>query len=288
MMFLLFLTPYSAPANEKPYLKGNALEVLSQVMDISTRQNLDYLSTKYNEVCIKCNRFRTHISDHCTQTDACILESHGFSSLFNRQIHLLNFRAYFLCVCSFFVFLSLCGFSIIKWQRVLALTSSQGALRLVELHLIGALRIVKEQELHLLPLFFIEGMWLPVGWHVLQLFYCIGAQMTMLEMERPYQFVSTRIGTMFKVERRTKFLRKQHSLGKMKKQRLITFHYQFLYTSILRMLWNITKFLLCCQKGVHTGTQETTESLSSYLNKHNISDISADSSKTYDRNQIEM
>lgn len=225
IVFLLFLTPYSAPANAQPFLKGNALEVLSQVMECSSGQNLDYLSGKFSEVCIKCNRFRTQKSDHCLQTDVCVLENHGFSRLFNRQIHLYNFRAYFLSVCSFFMFLSLCGFSIIKWQRVLTLTASDRALRLVELHLVGAARMVTEKDITLLPLFFIEGMWFPVGWQLLQLFYCIGSQMTMLEMERPYQFVSTRIGTMFQLERRTRFERRQQSHGKMKKLRIIHFHY---------------------------------------------------------------
>lgn len=65
--------------------------------------------------------FRTHKSDHCSETDLCILENHGYSSFFNRNIHLYNFKSYFCCVLSVFIYLSFCIFAIIRWQKVLEL-----------------------------------------------------------------------------------------------------------------------------------------------------------------------
>jgi hypothetical protein len=78
-------------------------------------RNLDYLSSHFDEICFKCLTFRTHKSDHCSVKDTCILENHGFSRLFNRTIHLYNFRAYFMCTLCFVIFLTVSIVAIIKW-----------------------------------------------------------------------------------------------------------------------------------------------------------------------------
>lgn len=92
LVSMLFLTPARAPALRKPYLKGNALNVLSDVMADDGPKSLELLNTKYDEICFKCLTFRTHKADHCTQIDECVMENHGWSSFFNRSIHLYNFK----------------------------------------------------------------------------------------------------------------------------------------------------------------------------------------------------
>lgn len=145
LITLLFLTPAKAPALKKPYLKGNALNVLSDVMADDSPLSLELLNTKYDEICFKCLTFRTFKADHCTQIDECVLENHGWSSFFHRSIHLYNFKQYFSCTLSLVIYLSFCIIAIIRWQRVLELESSNSALQLVELHLIGITKTTIQQ-----------------------------------------------------------------------------------------------------------------------------------------------
>lgn len=65
----------------------------------------------------------------------------------------------------------------------------------------------------------------------------------MIELERPYQFVNSRMGTVFGLKKQTHFTRHESS---NKKKRMFKLHYVFTHHSIFRMACNIIRFLFCC------------------------------------------
>ena len=54
LLSLLFIIGREAPVNKKPYLRGNAMEVMASHMNIKKRSSLTLLDSKFDEVCFKC------------------------------------------------------------------------------------------------------------------------------------------------------------------------------------------------------------------------------------------
>ena len=211
------------------------------------------MSDKFDEICFKCLEFRTYKSDHCTVTDTCIKENHGYSKLFNRNIHLYNFRQYVFCTANYLNFLSLCIIAILRWQRVMELKSSNWFLRVVEMHIMGVINMLTKADLKLLPLLIAEILWVYFSSEHARQLYCISKKMTMLEMQMPYQFVQSRLGTIFEIRRL-----RVHGGNK-----LIKSYYSFVHVGLCSMCYNIITFMLCCRRGVHKTTSKQRDRLSS-------------------------
>ena len=56
--FLFLANPAKARILKKPYIRGNAIEVLASRMSLSPN-NLEYLDNKYSEFCPKCLVFKS-------------------------------------------------------------------------------------------------------------------------------------------------------------------------------------------------------------------------------------
>ena len=91
-----------------------------------------------------------------------------------------------------------------------------------------------------------ECMWAYFLISLLKQLWCIGHCMTMLEMEKPYAFVSSRLDSVFEIKRQ----RLLNATNKVKKK-FFTAHYAFQHVGMCQMFCNILGFLFYCRKGVH-------------------------------------
>jgi len=159
------------------------------------------------------------------------------------NIHRHNFRSYFNSTFSYLLFLSICILSQLLMQRALKLESSTRPLRFVELHLVGATKMVTEMDFRFGPLFVAEMMWVYFYSLFARQLYCISRELTMLELEKPYLFVHSRLDSLFQ-------LRKSRAYNIRSKKKKYYYSYIFRETGMCRMISNVARFLVCCTRGV--------------------------------------
>ena len=144
-------------------------------MTFKNAENVELLQSKFDEICFKCLTFRCIASDHCLKTDTCLKENHGYSNLLRMNIHLYNFRPFVFANYCYVLFLSICILSIIRWQQILSLKSSNAFLNFIELHIMSFTNIFTEGDIRMVPLLIIEAIWLYFGSRIVHHLYCIGS-----------------------------------------------------------------------------------------------------------------
>lgn len=197
LLSLLFLLGKEAPVNKKPYIRGNAIEVLASYMNIKKPSSLQMLDSKFDEVCFKCLLFKSVCHDHCMASDQCIKEIHGYSRLFARMLHLNNFASYFRVTVFVSILLQFSIFQILAYQSQIQLECSGPLLRLLELHLKGLQQIFQQGHFGFVLLYIEEILLSQVLTHLFIQLYAVGRGTTLLELQKPYLYVHSRLDDIF-------------------------------------------------------------------------------------------
>ena len=152
--------------------------------------SIDLISTYNEEICFKHFIFKSHQYDWEPKFDNYVRENHGFSPFYQKSVNRTNFRFQVLNKMFVSLFFLLGIMHIFYFQNTVKLQGSNRFIKLFELHIIGLTGMTDSIDnfKYAIILFVCEALFTYTHYLVMIDFFCIGRQMTRLELKSPWLY----------------------------------------------------------------------------------------------------